>query len=192
MLNENFIAIEPKPTDVKSALEMLKTMVRARSNADLLLKMGEIQGAYAIYERTGDVKILEHIIVEIIKLFNNMLSPEKTTRKTSFFDTLTEKPTDLIYYKYENSDKISVETLIEDYLNNEQNKKERFSDNTRYNYETSLKKVFNDMGIQVVTNEQLHHLKDNIKEHMKNHPEYNHNIKSAVNGFIKYLFIICQ
>ena len=43
------------------------------------------------------------------------------------------------------------------------------------------------MGIDKITRNQLRELKNMIEEHMKNHTEYNHNIKSAVNGFTKYL-----
>ena len=191
MFTENFIVLEPNPKDVKSALDMLNTMVRAQNDTELLLKMGEIQGAYTIYERTKDTTILEHIIIDIIKLFNNMLSPKRTTVKPSLSDIFGEKRTDLIYYQFENNvDKIPLEILIEKYLDGEQKKKSKFSDNTRSGYASSLRKVFKDMGITAVTSNQLRELKNMIEEHMKNHTEYNHNIKSAVNGFIKYLLDI--
>ena len=89
--------------------------------------MDEIQCAYTVYERTKNTTILEHIIIDIIKLFNNMLSPKRTAIKPSFLDIFGKKRANLIYYQSENNDdKISAESLIAIYLDDVQKKKPNF------------------------------------------------------------------
>lgn len=58
--------------DVKSALDSLSGMIRCKNAPDLLLKVGEIQGAYAFYERTKDISVLEHLIIDLVLLLDEI------------------------------------------------------------------------------------------------------------------------
>ena len=168
MNNEQFIAtkiMDPTPTDVKGAIALLSELIKQRKDSDLLIKIGAIQGAYAVYERTGDVSILEHLIIDIIMLFKNVTSQSCI-------------PNDAV---------ISIDDLVEDFLNKLEIERDGISSNTRKNYLASLRKIFKDMSLQVVSQNRLRELATEIDNFVKTHPEYNHNVKSAANGIVRYL-----
>lgn len=187
MSTESFIAIEHTPTDVKSAIEMLSVIIQQQNDKELLLKMGAVQGVYAVYERTGDVSILEHLIIDIIMLFKNTMSVNAEIPPLSYHDMFSERRTDLIYIQTSDTNEsiVLAEELIEEFLDKLQSERTGFSKNTRTTYASSLRRVIKDMD--TVPLNSFGELAHKIEESINNHPGYNHNIKSAANGFIKYL-----
>ena len=184
MITQHFITIEPNPTTVKSAIDLLSTVIKQQKNEDLLLKVGAIQGAYAVYERTADVSILEHLIIDIILLFKDVVSPARATRVPASPDLFGEGRTDLLYMQPADScmPTISTDTLIKNFLQTL-----TCSDNTRSNYLACLRKLFKDMGVSEVRQNDFPELIKKIKSTIEDHHEYNHNIRSGANGLIKYL-----
>lgn len=195
MFNESFIVMERSPSDVKEALDVLTAIVKGRGDADLLLKVGEIKGAYAVYERTNDTSILENIIIDIVLLFKKVVSPVAPVKppKTTV-SPFGEYRTDLIYYNSADTEeeKISTDELIENFLNKMAAEKKSFSSNTRTSYASSLRKIFKKMKINNVLKCSVPGLAREIESHIKNHPEYNHNIKSAASGIVKYMLDLEQ
>ena len=155
---------------------MLSESVKRRNDAELLLKMGGIRGAYAAYTQTGDVRILEHLIIDVILLLQAMMSDPVSVRGLSESEAAAvNEPT------------VSTETLIDRFLTKQKEERATFSDNTRSSYASSLRKLFKDMQVQAIPERMLRGFVFEIDRHLNGHPEYNHNIKSAAAGLSKYI-----
>ena len=193
MKNEKFIAV-PKAsqfTDVKSAIDSLSGMVRGKNDPDLLLKVGEIQGAYAVYERTKDISVLEHLIIDLVLLLEKLLTlptPWPSMGAGHFVGR-----TDLIYLESceggnnggasrEASDRaVTVDELIEDFVKG-------YSLNTGKVYSAALRTVcMEGLGVFDLSVYGLRDLAVAIANFIRENPSCNHNVKSAAGGFVKYL-----
>ena len=192
MSSENFIVIERTPTDVQSAIDTLSDVIRRLNDSELLIKMGAIHGAYAVYTRTGDARILEHIIIDLVMLFNVVASRGFGSGQTNPFDPETHRRTDLIYFKPYNTNEefLSTEALIEGFLQRLKEEKKSFSENTRTTYSSSLRKIFKDMNITEIPRRKMRESAIEIERHLNEHPEYNHNIRSAAKGLVKYMLTL--
>lgn len=180
---ENFLTINKLPQTPKSSLDLLSDIIRSTNNAELLLKVGAIKGAYSVYERTGDVSILEQIVIDIVDLFSEVTIFTHTTD----YSIPMGKP-NLIYAKTQKQDEntIPVESLIEDYLSKIK------SDSTRGCYLSSLKKLIKQMRIFEVDKSKIRELGLEILSYLESHEDFNHNVKSAGSGFAKHLIELKQ
>lgn len=190
MSNNEFLPAVTHPTTVKAALVELASIVQKQNKPALLLKVGALQGSYAIYERTKDASILEQIIMDIIALFKEFFP---LFSSMSPHPDLLHKP-DLIYAQPSNAAKASilVSSLIDDFLKALKEKRPNVSENTQSCYGSSLRKIFGDMGVQAIPMDGLLDLATAIENHLKQHPEYNHNVVSAARGIIKHLRTLAQ
>lgn len=189
MNKESFYTMKSvsRPNDVKSAISLLSDLVRKTNDADLLLRVGAIQGTYAVYERTNDTTLLEQLIVDIVLLLQDMVN---NSAADFYFDKESplNRSTDLIYTKTDiREDTIPIEKLIAKFTITK-----KFESATKSIYTSALNTVCRALGITSVSISELNSLSLRIVDHVQAHPEYNRNTRSAANGFVKFLRVYPQ
>ena len=180
-MNNEFVAypVRQVPKDIRSALEALEGIVKEQNNADLLVKVGAIQGTYAAYERTGDIELLEQIVVDIVVLTGKLVpaKPFGSNPKGPFSGR-----NDLIYMQSipDDPEYFVIEDLIEDYL-----KDKGCEGNTYNSYRASHRNIFKNKPASYQKHEFQALL--NYLDEARENRNFNHNIRSAAGGFRVYL-----
>ncbi len=181
-MNKEFIAypVRQVPEDIRSALEALEGIVKEQNNADLLVKVGAIQGTYAAYERTGEIELLEQIIVDIVVLLGRLVPAKPFNSNPS--GSLFEGRTDLLYMQTipDDPEYFVIEDLIEDYL-----KDKGCEGNTYNSYRASLRNIFRNKPASYQKHEFQALL--NYLDEVRENKNFNHNIRTAAGGFRIYL-----
>ena len=184
MNNESFLTIKQvsQPQDAKGAIQLLGDMVRKTNDPDLLLRAGAINGTYSVYERTHDAALLEQVLLDIVLLMRDVTGNGFSVPSHGI-GNFTFPKNDLIYAV--STAKPETE-LVEDLIKGFVGTKEKAS--TRKIYTSALKTLcFDGLDQGEVAMNELNEFADRIEEQLRRHPEYNHNVRGAANGFIKYL-----
>lgn len=186
MTRSEFMTCPPviaAPTSLRDAIVWLGGEVKRRGDADLLLKLGAVQGLYRMYERTGDKGVLESLTTEVIVLVGSLVAGTTPVSEAEYLDRFTKRKTDLIYAQTLSrvAEDVTTADLINDFLSTLNN-----SENTRNNYRAALRRV-------LLKERELHHVKEGVAELVAVLDEIlceshtNHNINSAVRRFREYL-----
>ena len=189
MNNESFLTIKQvsQPKDAKEAIQLLADLIRKRNDPDLLLRVGAIQGTYAVYERTHDTALLEQVVIDTVLLMRDVTCNVFSVPSHGI-GNFTFPKNDLIYAMPASQPETElVENLIRAFVETKK------SEATRKIYTYALKTLcFDGLDQGEVAMNELNEFADLIENHLKRTPDYNHNVRGAANGFIKYLRSLSQ